>query len=70
MLIAVLAFLVLGVFVVAEAPRSAPNSANASWKENANASGQHAKSVKGTEIHDQQGRGYLHRDLKSGHHSS
>ena len=64
-LIAVLAFLVLGVFVVAEAPRRAPNSADASWKES-------AKSVKGTppEIHGRHGPGYLSGDLNSAHHRS
>jgi hypothetical protein len=75
-LIAVLAFLVLGVFVVAEAPRrgsSASNSADALWKESASpASVQPAKSVRGTplETHGQVGPEYLHKDLKSGHHSS
>lgn len=62
-LIAILAFIVLGVFVVAEAPRtgsSASNSANVSFKERASAaSAQHAKSIKGVrpEIRGKQGSG-------------
>lgn len=74
-LIAILAFLVLGVFVVAEAPHtgsSASNSANASLKEGATpASAQHANSVKGLppDIHGREGSRYLHKDLRGGHHS-
>ena len=75
-LIAILAFLVLGVFVVAETPRtgrSASNSANASVKEGATpASVRHAKSVKGIppDLHGREGSGYLHKDLRDGHHTS
>lgn len=73
-LIAILAFIVLGVFVVAEAPRtgrSASNSANVSLKQSASpASAQPAKSVKGipTEIRGKGGSAYLNKDLGSGHH--
>jgi hypothetical protein len=75
-LIAILAFLVLGVFVVAEAPHtgsSASNSANALRKEGATPpSVQHANSVKGLprDIHGREGSGYLHKDLRGGHHTS
>src|SRR5207244_5323930 len=75
-LIAILAFLVLGVFVVAEAPHTgsgASNSANASLKEGATpASVQHANSIKGfpPDIHGREGPGYLHKDLRGGHHTS
>ena len=64
-LIAILAFLVLGVFVVAETPRtgsSASNSANASVKEGATpASVRHAKSLTGIppDVHGREGSGYL-----------
>jgi len=73
-LIAILAFLVLGVFVVAEAPHtgsSASNSANASLKEGATPDVQHANSVKGIppDIHGRDGSGYLHKDSKGGHHT-
>ena len=73
-LIAILAFIVLGVFVVAEAPHTgsnASNSANVSLKESASpASGQHASSVKGipSEIRDKGGPAYLNKDFGSGHH--
>jgi hypothetical protein len=75
-LIAILAFIVLGVFVVAEAPHtgSGPShSANASLKEGATpASVRHAKSVKGIppDVHGREGSGYLNKDLNGGHHSS
>jgi hypothetical protein len=75
-LIAILAFLVLGVFVVAEAPHtgsSASHSANASLKEGATpASVRHAKSVNGIqpEVHGRAGPGYLRKDLNGGHHTS
>ena len=75
-LIAILTFLVLGVFVVAEAPHTgsgASNSANASLKEGATpASVQHANSIKGfpPDIHGREGPGYLHKDLRGGHHTS
>lgn len=71
-LIPILAFIVLGVFVVAEAPRpgsSAANSANVSLKQSASpASAQPAKSVEGipTEI---RGKGVsAYKDPGSGHH--
>jgi hypothetical protein len=74
-LIAILAFIVLGVFVVAEAPRtesSTSNSANVSLKGSASpASEQHGKSTKGIppEIRGKEGSGYLNKDLASGHHA-
>jgi hypothetical protein len=74
-LIAILAFIVLSVFVVAEAPRtrSTPsNSANVSLKQSASpASAQHAKSPKGIppEIRGKEGSGYLNKDFASGHHA-
>jgi hypothetical protein len=75
-LIAILAFIVLGVFVVAEAPHtgSGPShSANASLKEGATpASVRHAKSVKGIppDVHGREGSGYLNKGLNGGHHTS
>jgi len=76
LLIAFLAFLVLGVFVVAEAPTTgsrSSNSANAALKESGSpAALQHSKSIKGTQpgIRSRGGSGYLNKDLKSAHHSS
>ena len=73
-LIAILAFIVLGVFVVAEAPRtgsSASNSANVSLNQSASpASAQPTKSVKGipNEIRGKGGSAYLNKDPGSGHH--
>ncbi len=74
-LIAFLLFLVLGVFVVAEAPTmgGASNSANASLKESETpASLQHTKSIQGNQpdLHGRSGSSYLNKDLKSGHHTS
>jgi hypothetical protein len=75
-LIAILVFLVLGVFVVAEAPTtgSGPsNSANAQWRGSENlASLQHTKSIKGIQpdIQNRGGSAYLNKDLKSSHHAS
>ena len=75
-LIAILGFLVLGVFVAAEAPHtgsSASNSANALPKESASpASAQHANSIKAIppDIHGREGTGYLNKELKTGHHTS
>ena len=74
-LIAILAFIVLGVFVVAEAPRtgsSTSNSANVSLKEGASpAPAQHGKSSKGIqpENRGKEGSGYLNKDFASGHHA-
>ena len=74
-LIAFLLFLVLGVFVVAEAPTTgggAPSSANASFKSESPASLQHAKSIQGTQpdVHEHGGASYLNKDLKISHHAS
>jgi hypothetical protein len=78
LLIAILAFLVIGVFVAAEAPgtsSNASNAANAALKENASpASVRHANSTKGAQpeihdIHSRGGSGYLNKELKSGHHA-
>ena len=75
-LIPILAFLVLGVFVVAEAPHTgsgASNSANVSSKQSAAPiAAQHAKSLKGLppDIDGRAGPGHLHKDLKNGHHNS
>lgn len=77
-LIALLAFLVLGAFVAAEAPRSAndvSNAANATQKENANPSSvQHANSIKGAQpeihdIHSRTGSDDLHPDVQTGRHA-
>jgi len=71
-LIAILAFLVLGVLVAAEAPRTATDT-NASFRENANpAAVQHASSNKSSApaIDGRSGSGNLARDVMSGHHSS
>jgi len=70
-LIAILAFLVLGVFVVAEAPRTASDT-NASLKESADrASVQHANSSKSAlpPIHSRGGSGTLNKEATSGHHA-
>ena len=70
-LIAILAFLVLGVFVVAEAPRTA-NDTNASLKESAGpASVQHANSSKSAlpPIHSRGGSGTLNKEVTSGHNA-
>jgi len=73
-LIVILAFIVLGVFVVAEAPHAGSNvsnSANVSLKESASpASAQHARSVKGipSEVRGKGGSVYLNKDFGSGHH--
>ena len=71
-LIPIRVFLVLGVFVVAEAPRTASDT-NASTKENASpAAVQHANSGKSTlpPIHGGSGAGTLSKDAVSGHHPS
>ena len=70
-LIAILAFLVLGVFVAAEAPQTASDT-NASLKESAgSASVQHANSSKSTPpaIHSRAGSGNLTKEVTSGHHA-
>ena len=67
-LIALLLFLVLGVFVVAEAPTTgggASNSANASWKE-----GESPIHRAQPGIHNRGGSGGFNKDLKSSHHAS
>lgn len=74
-LIAILAFIVLGVFVVAKAPRTGSrvsNSANVSLKGSASpASPQHAKSTNGVppEIRGKEGSTYLNKDSRSSHHA-
>lgn len=68
MLIAILAFIVLGAFVAAEAPRTA-NDTNAPVRENTSpAATQHANSGKSAlpPIHSRGGLG----NLTSGHHTS
>lgn len=70
-LIPILVFLVLGVFVVAEAPRTASDS-NPSLKENASpASVQHANSSRSAlpPIHSRSGSGNLNKEATSGHHA-
>ena len=70
-LIAILVFLVLGVFVVAEAPRTTGDT-NASWKEKASpATVQHANTSKGAlpPIHGRGGSGDLDKEVTSGHHT-
>ena len=72
LLIAILVFLVLGVFVVAEAPRNAGDT-NATLKENANpASVQHANSSKSAlpPIHERGRSGNLSKEVASGHHTT
>lgn len=71
-LIAILVFLVLGVFVVAEAPRTA-NDTNASLKENPSPVPlQHANSSKGAlpPIHSRAGSGILNKEMTGGHHAA
>jgi hypothetical protein len=68
-LIAILVFLVLGVFVVAEAPRTA-SDANPSLKKNASpVSVQHANSSKSAvpAIHGRAGSRSFNNDAPSGH---
>jgi hypothetical protein len=70
-LIAILTFLVLGVFVVAEAPRTASDT-NAPLKENASpASVQHANSSRSAlpPIHSRGGSGNFNKEATSGHHA-
>lgn len=70
-LIPILVFLVLGGFVIAEAPRTAADT-NASLKENASpASVHHADSSKSAlpAIHGRGGSGTLNREVSSGHHA-
>ena len=70
-LIPILVFLVLGVFVVAEAPQTASNN-DPSLKENASpASVQHANSSKSAlpPIHTRGGSGNLNKEVSSGHHA-
>lgn len=70
-LIPILVFLVLGVFVVAEAPRTASN-ANAPLKENASPTAvQHANSSKSAlpPIHTRGSSGTLNKEVPSGHHA-
>lgn len=69
--IAILAFLVLGVFVAAEAPRTA-NDTNASLKESETpTSVQHANSSKSAlpAIHSRAGSGNLSKDVMNSHHA-
>lgn len=69
--IAILAFLVLGVFVAAEAPRSAGDN-NASLKESETpASAQHANVSKSAlpPIHSRRGSGNLSKAATNGHHA-
>ena len=71
-LIPILVFLVLGVFVVAEAPRTASDT-NATLKENASpASVRHANSGKSAlpPIHGRGGAESLSKDVMSGHHTT
>ena len=71
-LIAILVFVVLGEFVVAEAPRTGNSTANATSKENAASPFvQHAKSIKGEQpdIHSHGEAGYLNKDVKNSHHA-
>jgi hypothetical protein len=70
-LIAILAFLVLGVFVAAEAPHTT-NTSNAALKDSAGPSAQHANSNKNvlSPIHSPAGSAYPNKDMKSGHHAS
>src|SRR5262245_14647996 len=71
-LIASLVFLVLGVFVAAESPRT-PSDTHASLKENASpVPVQHANSGKSAlpPIHNQSGSGNRSKEIMSGHHSA
>jgi hypothetical protein len=70
-LIAILVFLVFGVFVAAEAPRT-PSDTNASLKENAGtAAVQHANSSKSAlpAIHGRAESGNLSKGIMNGHHA-
>lgn len=70
-LIPILVFLVLGVFVVAEAPHRAGGT-NASLKENVDpASVHHADSTNGAlpPIHSRGSSGRLNKGVSSGHHA-
>lgn len=70
-LIPILVFLVLGVFVVAEAPRTTGDT-KASLKENASpVSVHHADSSKSAlpPIHGHGGSGTLNKEVSSGHHA-
>lgn len=70
-LIPILVFLVLGVFVVAEAPRTASNT-NPSLEENASpTSVQHANSGGSAlpPIHTRGGSGNPNKEVSSGHHA-
>ena len=71
-LIAILAFLVLGVFVVAEAPRTGNGPSNAALNQSAKpAAVQHANSGKSAlpPIHSRRGSGNLNKDVMGGHHT-
>jgi hypothetical protein len=74
-LIAILAFLVLGVFVVAEAPHTgsnASNAANVSMKERESpASAQHAQPDKSAllRMHNRAGSGGVNNRIKGDHHA-
>lgn len=70
--IAILAFVVLGALVAAEAPRTA-NDSNAPLRENTSpAAVQHANSGKSPlpPIHGRSGSGRLSNDVTGGHHTS
>jgi hypothetical protein len=70
-LIPILVFLVLGVFVVAEAPRTASDT-NPQLKENASPpSVQHANSGRSPlpPIHSRGGSGSLRKEITNGHHA-
>src|SRR5215813_15440994 len=70
-LIAILVFLVLGVFVAAEAPRTAGDT-DASLNESGRpASVQHANSSKSAlpVIHSRGGSGNLNKEVSSSHHT-
>jgi hypothetical protein len=70
-LIAILVFLVLGVFVVAESPRTASDT-NPSLKKTASpVSVQHANSSKSAlpAIHGRVGSGSFNNEAASGHHA-
>lgn len=71
LLIAILAFIVLGVFVAAEAPHTT-NTSNATLRDSAGPSAQHANSNKNVlpPIHFPAGSAYPNKDTKSGHHAS
>ena len=70
-LIAILAFIVLGAFVAAEAPRTASNT-NAPLKENTSpAAVQHANSSKSepSPMHTRGGSGTFNKEVSSNHHT-